>query len=814
MRIHSFRHVLLFGAAVFGSAIGVTAAAPAYAQEAMRAYDIPPQALDDALREFARKTGRDILFAPATVADKRSALVHGQMTERQALDALLAGTSLHVERTSSNGYAVQDPQSPTQGGATAAAQSSDEIVVTAQKREERLRDVPVPVTAVDTQALAETNAVLLRDFFAAVPGLNLNPRVQSVQTLSIRGITTGSGNPTVGIVVDGVPYSGSTNFAGGRVAPDIDPGDLARVEVLRGPQGTLYGASSMGGLVNFITTDPSPDALSGQVQGSVNSIENADGAGTSLRGSINAPLGKDLALRASAFNRHDAGFIDNVQTGETGANAADARGARLGLRWAPSDTFSLRLNALAQEVNGDGAGSVDPSLGDLRQSRTRNTGWYQRNAEAYSAVATANFGDVEVVSVTGFNANSYHDSFDFSYSAFLSGQALSNFGVTGVALESEGQTDKWTQEIRVTAPLTERIDLLLGGFYTDEDSLLVDQRYAVNPATGAYAGRMLRSAIPTTFEERALFATLTVRLSDVFDIQAGARTSEIEQSFEQRTTAFAGATTTTGQLNTSSDSFTFLVTPRWRITPDVMAYGRIASGYRAGGSNLNAGTPAAGSGVIPTTFDPDTSTNYELGLKGSFFDGVLSLDASLYHIDWDDIQVSLVSPSAFTYTDNGASAVSEGLELAVGLRPRNGLTLNGWVVWTQAELNENFPTGSSVFGVKGNRLPNTAEFSAHLDVEQEFSLGATLRGFVGGEANFVGDRLGVFTATSTRQTLDEYTQINLRTGIRADDWTATLFLNNAGDERGRLDGGVGANPPFAFVVIQPRTVGLTLSRSF
>ena len=220
---------------------------------------------------------------------------------------------------------------------------------------------------------------VLQDFFSKVPGLTVVPSVQSNQTLSIRGITTGVGNPTVGVTVDDVPYGASTNTAGGGVVPDIDPGDLARVEVLRGPQGALYGASSMGGLLKFVTRDPSMDEFRGRVQVGATSVRNGDDPGYNARGSVNVPLGATWAMAASAFNRREPGYVKNVVTGDEGANRADATGGRLAMLWRPSDRFSLKLSALMQEIEGQGSSSVDAALGDLQQSRLPGSGWYERD---------------------------------------------------------------------------------------------------------------------------------------------------------------------------------------------------------------------------------------------------------------------------------------------------------------------------------------------------------------------------------------------------------------------------------------------------
>ncbi len=241
-----------------------------------------------------------------------------------------------------------------------------------------------------------------------------------------------------------------------------------------------------------------------------------------------------------------------------------------------------------------------------------------------------------------------------------------------------------------------------------------------------------------------------------------------------------------------------------------MIYARLASGYRAGGTNIFPG------GVVPPKYEPDKTQNYELGLKGDFLGGTLSADLSLYYIDWKDIQLTLVSPAAFTFTTNGSRARSQGAELAVHANPASGLEISGWFVWNDAELTEPLPPGSpgTAVGATGERLPNTSRVSGYLSVDQEFSLSGALIGFVGGSVAHVGDRVGPFRAVPVRQQFEAYTQVDLRVGLKMDSWTANVFATNVGDERGDLFGGLGANPPTAFTYIQPRTIGVSLSKTF
>jgi iron complex outermembrane receptor protein len=189
------------------------------------------------------------------------------------------------------------------------------------------------------------------------------------------------------------------------------------VEVLRGPQGTLYGASSMGGLLKFVTVDPSTEAMSGRVQAGTSAIRNGEELGYSVRGAVNVPLGGKVAVRASVFTRRDAGHIDAPARGAEDVNVADAHGGRLSALWEISDLVSLRMSALAQKIDGDGSSEVHllPGLGEWDQSTVRGSGRYARRAQAHSATLKARLGSGELTSLSGYGVNEAADAQDFSY---------------------------------------------------------------------------------------------------------------------------------------------------------------------------------------------------------------------------------------------------------------------------------------------------------------------------------------------------------------------------------------------------------------
>jgi iron complex outermembrane recepter protein len=866
--------IAVMAAAICLATVGLSAAAESNAA-IRKDTDIPAEGLGPALETLARTYEFQVLYRTEVVGELRTQGAAGTMTAPEALNRVLTGTGLsfkylddhtvtivpiatstatfaaplngagtsstqdaateqkEVKKNSSAQFRLAqvdrgtNPQSTAVEAITTSHESAkktqlDEVIVTAQKRDERLQDVPVPVTAISAQSLLDQNAVRLQDYFTQIPGLSLTPNALSASTLSIRGITTGGyANPTVGVVVDDVPYGSSTWIGGGLTLPDIDPGDLARVEVLRGPQGTLYGASSMGGLLKFVTVDPSTDGINGRVEAGTDTVYNGAQLGYNFRGSVNVPLSDTLAIRASGFTRQDPGYIDNPVLHIDGINEEHANGGRLALLWRPSDVLYVKLSALYQNTKSDGANDTDIQAGlqDLQQSYVRGVGGYDRTIQAYSATVTAKLGIAELSSITGYNINAFHDTWDFSY--FFGPYTQAQFGVTGTPVASRNSTDKFTQEFRLSVPIGQKLDWLLGAFYTYENSTFSQTIYAANPTTGAVVGTWYYNPFPTTYREYAAFTDLTYHITDRFDVQVGGRESQITQTFNQvfvgpYDPVFLGSPSPVIYPETAakSNAFTYLLTPRFAVSPDLMVYARLASGYRAGG--INAVPPNVG---LPLQYNPDKTQNYEIGVKGDVLDHSLSFNASVYYVAWKAIQLSLLDAQLGEgYNGNGAGAKSQGVELSIESKPLKGLTIAAWIALDDAELTEALPPASvaaGAYGVSGDRLPESSRFSGNLSMQQDFSLTKNLTGFVGGSLSYVGDRLGIFQASTTqRQYYPSYAKTDLRAGVIYNSWTTTLFVTNLTDKRGLLVGGLDYYPPQGFVYITPRTVGVSLAKTF
>jgi iron complex outermembrane recepter protein len=697
-----------------------------------------------------------------------------------------------------------------------ASETLPEVIVTAQKRSERLQDVPVPVTALSAETLAARNQIRMQDYFAEVPGMNLTSTGSGQTSLSIRGLTAGSvagGSPTVGVTIDDVPrgFNTAPGFSSS-LYEDLDPSDLERIEVLRGPQGTLYGAASIGGLIKFVTADPSTAGFKGRAQLLVNSTDGQSGHG--LRGAVNMPVSETFAVRASAFTRKDAGYVDNINTGGRGINQVDVKGGRVSALWRPSENLSLKLSAMLQDTKGDGSAEVDLALGDLQQSRMPGTEGYSQKTSLVSAIVDANLGGINLTSISAFGTFKYSHLSD--QTSLYGVYAQDIFGVAGASLLDTIEPKKFSQELRLTSASGQKVEWLVGAFYTHEKTAAHQSLLANTVATGAVVGSQVEIDFPTSFHEHALFGDVTVHFSERFSTQIGARFSKHRQVYDEVDDGpLYGGIFVTPTSRTEGQANTYLLSPQWKISSDLMVYARLASGYRAGGPNAYV----PGNSNLPRHYDPDKAYSYDVGIKGEIWNHTLTFDLAAYHIDWKNLQIAIIDEaSGFLIHTNGGNAKSDGLELAVQTRPARGLTIALTATLGDAKLKDDLPVESTAVANAGDRLPFSSQFAGSLSVDQDFALGANWIGSVGGSLRQVGAREAEFNTSSTaiRAQLPGFSQLDLRAAARKDSWNVGLFVSNVGDKRGfigRTPGGSSTLVPTA-VYIQPRTVGFSATKEF
>ena len=706
----------------------------------------------------------------------------------------------------------------------------NEVVVTAEKRSERLQDVAAPVTALDTGALSQTGQVRLQDYFQQVPGLSIDAEGDGQTQIVIRGIATSAiSNPTVGVVIDDVPFGSTTaQGLGNLLSPDIDPADLSQIEVLKGPQGTLYGASSLGGLIKYDLADPSTNAFSGRISAGVDGTAGG-GVGYEVRGGLNIPLADTLALRVSGFSRTTPGYVENVVGGESDVNEERAEGGHVALLWRPDARASLKLALLIQHTHGDGFDGVgtsydqQPLYGDLKQSQPEGSGTFDTTVQLYSATGKVDLGFAGLTSITGYGINDYRASPSFPQYGDLATLVTATDtspGVDGAVLQDKYETKRFTQEVRLASPTGSRFDWLVGGFYDHELSPSNQAVEAVDAVSGRTAADIANFSFPTVYEEYAVFGDATLHLTDKLSLQAGVRYSENHQAYHEQDD-YAAAFETPTQLfsvKENDSTTTFQVTPSYEITSDMLVYARIASGYRPGGVNTDI-TPGSGT---PQTFQADTTLNYEVGAKGKLFDRTLSYDVSLFDVEWSDIQIQLRDPTTqLVYFANANDARSSGAEFALQYAPRadTRLALNG--SYDVAELTQPIPSGGGV-GSTGTPLPYSPRFQGSLSADHDLPMPGGWTGTVGGVVGYTGERREAFAndPAELRPILPSFTRLDLRFSARRDLWLLSLYANNVTNTRGALStvsqGGTAATMSSIYntIYVQPLTVGASVQRRF
>ena len=324
-------------------------------------------------------------------------------------------------------------------------------------------------------------------------------------------------------------------------------------------------------------TDPSTDKVSGHVQAGINTARNAPDPGYSMRGAVNLPVSDTLAVRLSSFSRRDAGNIDNPVRDERGVNQTNASGGRFSALWRPSESFSWKFGAMLQNSKSDGSPAVflAPGFGDLEQNYLPGAGANETEAHILNSTIKAKLSSVDFISVTGYSFNRWIGTLDNTSLASIT-QPI--FGVDGLRFDERFNIYKFSQEVRLSGAINERIDWLLGGFYTQEKTTLFDDLPAIDSQSGTIPGSWGTLGAGSIYKEYAAFAALTYKFTDRFDVQVGGRQSRLIAQYKGMTVTGGFASTFFGsdpysepsQPENSESTFTYLLTPRFKISPDMI----------------------------------------------------------------------------------------------------------------------------------------------------------------------------------------------------------------------------------------------------
>jgi len=740
-------------------------------------------------------------------------------------------------------------QTLTQNLRLALVPYSENVVVTAQKRTETLVQVPASVAVLPGDALEVRRVEDLQDLAPLVSGLTVTGVEPGTTRLTLRGINTGGVASTVGVYSDDVPFGSSSGLANAAVlAANLDTFDLARVEVLRGPHGSLYGASSLGGVLKYVMNKPTTAGFETRVLTSSETAEGG-GAGYSLKGLVNLPLGDRFALRGSGFYRSDDGFIEsigndpiasltnpavNIINGTRVAsniNTARSSGGRLSGLYAPSARFSLLLTAQTQDIRSGAPTIVDAdpvTLQPLEKGDVQSSYYEQPVKTKYrisSATANWKLGAGALESVTSYATFEQDLHLDATIASGLTGGPPLASVVTAVfgddatrplsaRLPQTTSTDKFSQELRFVSSANKTFEWLAGAYYTNEKSRIDQNIQAVEAATGALAAGIPDLAVlslPSRYKEIAAFGNTTWHLTSRFDLSAGARFSRNEQvASEVADGPLVGGHTQFDNVESSENPFTYSIAPRYELTPSSSIYARLATGFRPGGPNVLPPNVPAGT---PLTYKSDSLTSYEAGWKSSSPGGHSSVDLSLFYLDWKDIQL-LAVVNGFGINGNGGTATSKGAEFTASVIPTDGLTfsLNG--AYTDAFLTKD--TDPIVGGLDGDPLPYAPKWAAALRGDYEWSLRNSATAFVGGGVSYTGDRTFDFVTRSDSgrlRRIGSYVTADLRAGTEIGRWLLELYGKNLTNEKGIATveaAGALPNGAVGLAYIRPRTIGLSL----
>ena len=697
--------------------------------------------------------------------------------------------------------------------------SVQEVVVTAQKRTERVQDVPMSLKVLGGDQLTATQATTLQDVVNQVPGLQLIQNGPTENELVIRGLSVGAGiNSSVATYVDETPYTTVGPFAySANLAPNFDTYDLSRIEVLRGPQGTLYGASAMGGLLKYVTAAPDPTHYSASMLAGVSSVDHSDQTGWEIHGMVNIPLGENLALRLVGEDDYQPGFIDDPARGVKDENDVRRYGGRASLLWTPSQDLSIRLTGTWQHIKAGDTGQEDitaatlqPIFGQLTQERAIAQPTTVTNT-VYNGTINWNVGFANLVSSTSYSQVNPIAVSDLSsvYGPILQGIFGQPLGAEVLAIEP---VNSFTQELRLTSAKGQTLEWTVGAYYDNESADEHEPLYPIDLATGqaltGFTPNLGAYHITSTYREWAGFVDFTYHFTPAFEIGGGGRYSDNSQTYHQ---VNAGLFTGVDDFVTVSKQsvFTYSVDAKYRFSPDLMVYARVASGFVPGGPN-----DVLPGSSLPESFKSSSTTNYEVGIKGNLAGGQITYDLDAFDVEWQQIQLIAEVNNLFGAT-NGGTARSRGLEGGFNYTPMTGLTFGLSGAYTDARLTQ--PTPASFGGLAGDRLPLSPYLSTTLSANYEWSLSSEWKAFAGGEWHYEGDRMSEYEFGAPRQDLPAYSMVNLRAGLKFQNYTLTAYVKNLGDEKAISSVSpetIGVTSALSAVIATPRTIGVTLGAKF
>ncbi|MEL0631268.1 TonB-dependent receptor [Pseudoalteromonas carrageenovora] len=725
----------------------------------------------------------------------------------------------------------------------AAQNKSLEVIeVTATRRSGSVQNAPLNITALDADIMKDQNISELADVARWVPGLTITDQGgRSGSPIIVRGLNTNSSGPssdggTVSTYINEIP-----------VSVDMRLVDIERVEVLIGPQGTLYGAGTLGGAIRYMLKEPELDFTSFEVYGDLFQTQESDSLGGEGGFIVNLPIIEDkLAVRASLNVYEDPGFIDygyvvqepgvslpdpdwndSNAVNENIKNVEDVNGettttGRISVRWKATESLEATLNYFYQKQDSEGRSIVhynslneDNGLSDIigkYESAYRYEEPREKEDQLLSLELKADLGFAELVSATGissFDADGQRDQTDLLIRLDYGYEEFPSFSTFTREIDEE---DTFTQEIRLVSQSDSDFNWIVGGFYNKTETEASSREFTPGFdqfAVDNFGGEQLRpdsleylELTKSTVTESALFGEIGYQVTDKLDVTIGARFYEYDVEaqaafdFPLANTLYGDADpdaiTVAYEKDEAGDNGNlFKFNAKYQFTNSVMGYVTVSEGFRIGGSNLLAVCPdpipenqQTGCGnADERLFDADTTTNYELGFKSTWFRSQLHFNAALFNIDWDDAQITgATDVGQLTYLSNAGSANAKGIEISSRAILSDSFSVYATYAYTKAELTSDAPFLFNADGTDGaedgDRLPGSPEhqFSMGVNYQTDVFNDKTLDINYGLTAQ--SDVISKVGLHDNGETLPGYSLSNISAKLTADEWSTTLYVDN------------------------------------
>lgn len=751
-------------------------------------------------------------------------------------------SAAHAQTNVSN-----SPQAGAETEDDKATSDGREIIVTATRRAERLQDVPLSISAFTQEELTEKGIVGYEGIGRETPGVVLNKPTANFNNFTARGIATNGYNAnlqsSVAIYIDELPVStiGNTTV--------VDPNlfDVERIEFLRGPQGTLFGSGSLSGAMRILQKGPDLNDFDTSVLVDLG-LTGSDSVRQRYNAMVNIPIVEDrLAVRAVGFYRHEEGYLDNVGTGVKNSNTLVDYGGRVVLKWQPTDRLSIKLLGSYEYSNPKDSSLTSPGLGRNKRISDEADRFTGKQAIANATI------DYEFDFAKLTSSSSYSD-FEQRFYVDLAGTfAPGSFPGAPIAfgLDADGYDKVFVQETRLASTLDGPFQFVVGGFYLNRRRD-VDFFYRSNPAflqarglTGLPDKYFQKLYTHSISEELAGFGELTYRFSDKFWLTGGLRYGETSaQGFTEAGGYLATAagfnyyTYSLFRIPANFNTFTPYAAaeglkakgskPSWKASAtfkpndSITTYATFSTGFRAPIINARAGAASLvdpNDIIIPFGATSDSLKSYEIGAKGRWLEGRVSMNLAFYQIDWSNIQAQAnrVSDSVQFATNIGA-ARSKGFEFEIGLIPATGWAVGVNGSYNDSKITELTPAEAAISGaVLGHRL-SAPRIQGSTYISYSFKLGEDIDAMLAANAQHIGSFNSSFPNTPGRPTqplstfgkTDAYSNVNLSFGLKKGNLSAQFYVENVLD-----DHSITYIHPEAFLVsrfgtMRPRTFGIRL----